>query len=127
MSDWDDAISYVKLTNAEYRRLATAKRDVPGGLVTMTEKSLQQAVTDLAHLLKWKSYHTFDSRRSAKGFPDLILCRNERIVAIELKSAKGVATVEQLDWLTVLEAAGVECHLLRPEQWRDGTIERILR
>ena len=36
-----------------------------------TEKGFQAAVVELARLRGWLVYHTYDSRRSAKGFPDL--------------------------------------------------------
>jgi hypothetical protein len=96
-------------------------------LPAMTERMLQDAVVELALTLKWRTYHTYDSRRSNPGWPDLILVRRNRIVAIELKSAKGRVSVEQLAWFGALEAAGVECHVYRPSEWCDGTIEGVLR
>lgn len=65
----------------------------------MTEKELQQAVLDLARSKGWKAYHTFDSRRSEPGFPDAILIRGERLIAVEFKSEKGKLTEAQTDWL----------------------------
>lgn len=93
----------------------------------MTEKALQAAVTELAEWLGWRTYHVFDSRRSNPGWPDLFMVRRDRAVAIELKSAKGVATKAQLEWLLALELAGVESHLWRPDDWLSGEIERTLR
>jgi hypothetical protein len=101
-----------------------------------TETELQDAVIELAHLFGWRVAH-FRSARTAhgwttpvsgdgKGFPDLVLVR-ERIVFAELKSARGTLTVEQQDWLHALGIAEVECHVWRPEQWEDGTIEAELR
>lgn len=37
------------------------------------EKVFQAQVLDLAHLSGWLCYHTHNSRRSAPGFPDLVL------------------------------------------------------
>lgn len=93
----------------------------------ITERQLQDAVVQLAQWVGYRYYHVYDSRRSNPGWPDLILLRRERILAIELKSARGVVSVPQLEWLGALEEAGVECHVWRPAQWSDGTIERTLR
>lgn len=75
-------------------------------------------VIELAHLYRWKTYHTFDSRRSASGYPDLTLVRGDRIVYAELKSAKGRLTPEQKEWLDALGAVlGVESYCWRPDDW----------
>ena len=42
----------------------------------MTEKKFQAAVLQIANMYGWLAYHTHDSRRSAPGFPDLVLVRN---------------------------------------------------
>lgn len=48
-------------------------------------------------------YHTFDSRRSRRGFPDIVALRmSDRptvLVVIELKSEAGRVTPEQYAWL----------------------------
>jgi hypothetical protein len=93
----------------------------------VTEKELQAAVLKLAGYTGWLSYHTYDSRRSTPGFPDLIMVRWGRGLAVELKSSKGRATPEQLNWLALLSSTGWESYLWRPSDWIDGTIEAILR
>jgi hypothetical protein len=93
----------------------------------MTEKQLQAAVVNLARIFQWRVYHSWISIRSAPGFPDIIACRGERLLAIELKSERGRATGAQLDWLAALYGAGVETFLLRPSDWHNGTVEKILR
>ena len=45
------------------------------------------------------AYHTHDSRRSAKGFPDLVLAKNGVVLIVELKTDTGVATPDQVAWL----------------------------
>lgn len=83
-------------------------------------------VMQLAHLYKWKVYHTHDSRRSPAGYPDLTLCRGSRLAYAELKTAKGRLTREQQEWLTALsEVPNVEAYCWRPSDWDE--IVRLLR
>ena len=94
----------------------------------MSERQLQDAVLRLAGLLRWRCYHTHDSRRSHAGFPDLVLIRPPRCLFVELKSAKGRVRPEQEAWLCDLSGCeGVESALWRPSDWLDGTIEAALR
>jgi hypothetical protein len=72
----------------------------------------------LAEALGWIVYHTHDSRKSAPGFPDLVLVR-ERIVFAELKMPGKQATAEQAAWLHTLMRAGAEVYLWVPEQWEE--------
>ena len=90
-----------------------------------TEAEFQRAVVNLAKSYGWGlQYHTFDSRLSAKGFPDLVLCNGRRVVFAELKSARGKASEEQLAWLAALGDAGEEAFLWRPGDWDE--IEGVL-
>lgn len=83
----------------------------------MTEADLQAAILDAAALYGWRSYHTHDSRRSAPGFPDLVLVNARLKVALfaELKSEKGKLAPEQRAWLDDLDMAGQVVYLWRPE------------
>jgi hypothetical protein len=69
-----------------------------------TEKQFQQQVLELAGLYGWRAYHTFDSRRSAAGFPDLVLGRPPRLIFAELKTATGRVSAAQQAWLDDLTA-----------------------
>lgn len=104
----------------------------------MTERELQVAVVELASYLGWLTYHTFDSRRSAAGFPDLVMVRAPRIVFAELKSSVGRLSSDQVAWNVELEAVakalcggepirsiGVE--IWRPADWASGAVEAALR
>lgn len=99
----------------------------------IAEKDLQAAVVELAQYCGWKPYHTFDSRRSDPGFPDLVLVRRERLIFAELKSQTGNLTLPQMQWISALmklEAptdAAVQCFVWRPDQWLDGSIEACLK
>lgn len=81
----------------------------------MNEKEFQGLVVDIARTLGWLVYHTFDSRRSEPGFPDLVMVRGQRVVFAELKADRGRLSEPQKEWLSRLTAApGVEAHLWRP-------------
>jgi hypothetical protein len=68
----------------------------------MTETAFQQQVIDLARLYQWMAYHTFDSRRSTAGFPDLVLVRAPEIIIAELKAEKGTLSPAQREWIAAL-------------------------
>lgn len=106
-----------------------------------SEASFQRSVMELAQIGGWKLAHHHDSRRqvrpgvhvgdhSAAGFPDLVLCRGNRVVFAELKAAKGRVSPAQEEWLAALrvvegDAAGrVLVRVWRPSDWPE--IERLL-
>lgn len=84
----------------------------------MSEKTFQQMVVELATTFGWRTYHTFDSRRSASGFPDLVLVR-DRVIWAELKSDTGKVKPDQQAWLNALALAGQETHVWRPADLQD--------
>jgi hypothetical protein len=59
------------------------------------------------------------------GFPDLILVRDRRVLAAELKSQKGLVSEKQRVWLERLQAAGVDTWVWRPSDL--DLIEQELR
>jgi hypothetical protein len=92
----------------------------------VSEKQFQQQIVDLARLHSWRVYHPWDSRRSAAGWPDLVLarlCPSQRGVTTELlflecKTERGRLTEAQRDWLFVLGAVpGVTARVVRPSDW----------
>jgi ribosomal protein L37E len=95
---------------------------------TPEETRFQNAVLTVAQLCGWRAYHTHDSRRSAAGFPDLVLVRPPRVIFAELKTRTGRASPAQLDWLQLLrDCPGVETYLWRPADWDTGEIVRRLK
>jgi hypothetical protein len=82
-----------------------------------SERDFQAGVVELARLLGWRSYHTHDSRRSAAGFPDLVLVRGKRLVFAELKSETGARSADQRTWLDALGETPAESYLWRPGDW----------
>ena len=122
-------------------------------ILPLSEDELQAAIIEMAETLGWLVYHTRDSRGSAEGFPDLVLVREPRILFVELKGIgvtgrRGRVSAAQAEWLTRLgtcsdfvagmvaacpvAVAGpvvpfVAARCWRPDEWRDGTVERELR
>ena len=94
-------------------------------LNAVRECDFQAQVQDLARLCGWRTYHTYDSRRSPEGYPDLCMVRSPRLVYAELKSERGKLTPAQLEWLAELrEIAGVETYVFRPSDW-DEIVELL--
>ena len=95
-------------------------------------KEFMPAVVELARRLRWLVYHTYDSRRPAKGFPDLVMVRGVRLLFVELKSEKGQLTSEQHEWMDALwevwaKNPTLETYVWRPADWHKGRIEERLR
>ena len=105
--------------------------NVEGGPVypSIPEADFLAYVTELATLCGWLVYHTYDSRRSQAGFPDLVLAPADKLIFAELKTAKGKVREAQVAWLDTLGAlaatqSDVEVYLWRPKDW--AGIEKIL-
>ena len=102
-------------------------------LLRMSEGDLQTNVVDTVRKLGGLVYHTHDSRRSAAGFPDLVIVfpRTGALLFVELKSTSGSLQPEQVQWLEALRRAERiavrEVHLWRPEDWLSGHIVETLR
>lgn len=96
----------------------------PGPPIDCSEKEFQAAVVALAKECGWECYHTFDSRRSKQGFPDLTFWR-ERHFKAELKTEAGRLTKDQNDVINGLRAAGVCVYVWRPSSW--SSIVEILK
>jgi hypothetical protein len=84
----------------------------------MTEADWQAQVGEIADLGGWWRYHTYDSRRSAPGWPDLALVRPPFLILAELKNDKRQPTEEQRNCLDMLgQCEYVEAHLWRPKDF----------
>jgi hypothetical protein len=92
----------------------------------MTEQQLMEAVIELAGWLSYLCFHPYDSRRSAPGWPDLVICGHGRCIVAELKRERGRVSTMQQQWLDELALANVEVHIWRPWHWHSGEIERVL-
>lgn len=100
--------------------------------LAMSEGDLQTNIVDTVRKLGGLVYHTHDSRRSAKGFPDLVIVfpRTGALLFVELKSDTGMPTPEQVQWLEALQRAARiavrEVYLWRPDDWLSGHIVETL-
>ena len=91
----------------------------------ISEADWQAHVIELAETLGWSHYHTYDSRRSTEGFPDLVLVR-ERVVFAELKREDGKLTSDQVAWVNDLLRANAEVYVWRPSD-RDQVAQVLSR
>lgn len=110
--------------------------------LTLSEAQFERQVDDLAKAFRWLSYHTYDSRHSAKGFPDRVFVRGSRMIFAELKSDRGKVKPEQQVWIDAIAdvAEAIQMHLpLEPHQgafeprtgievylWRPAHLEAIV-
>jgi len=86
----------------------------------VTEKALQAEVMRVAKMLGWLCYHTYDSRRSASGFPDLVLVR-ERVLFRELKVGKNKLSQSQELWRDSIMDTGGDW-----AEWRETDMDDIV-
>lgn len=99
-------------------------------LSSTSEEEFQSAVLQLAQFLGYQvRYHNPDSRRSQAGFPDLVLASasRKRVLFRELKTDVGRVRPDQRVCLEILNLAGADAAVWRPEDLRSGRIERELR
>jgi hypothetical protein len=110
------------------RRSARDRWDIPAVITTeqytamvqqnMSETAFQDQVVAMAKALGWLVYHTYDSRRSNKGWPDLFMVRNGRALAWELKKESGKPTPDQVEWIAQLEKVpGIMARVVYPHDW----------
>lgn len=91
----------------------------------MSEREFQGIVMEVALLHGYElAYHTHDSRRSAPGFPDLVLVSQKRgrVLFRELKTDKGRVSPAQRVWIDGLTAAGADAGVWRPADLVSGLV-----
>ncbi len=98
------------------------------GVKPLTEKGFMATVVQYAKLCGWMCYHTWNSKHSEPGFPDLVLVRDGEIVFVELKLEKGKVSVAQEKWLSELQKCSsdnVSVIVFRPSDWEEvkGTLK----
>jgi VRR-NUC domain len=102
----------------------------------MLEKNLQARVLYRCRKYGWKSAHagraTIGTHAQiltpmSAGWPDLMLFRAPRVMAVELKRELGKASPEQLEWLSLMNECGVPAMIWRPSDLREGRVDKLLR
>ncbi len=96
----------------------------------LNESDFMQQVIDLGHLYGWTIAHfrpawSRDGKRcmttvqaDGKGFPDLCMVKQFRLIFAELKSEGGRLSPEQEAWISVLNCSmRCEVYIWKPENW----------
>lgn len=91
----------------------------------INERLFTNQVKALARTLGYKTYHTFFSIKSEKGWPDLAIYKPGILIFAELKTSKGRLTQAQIETLHALYEADQIVFVWRPEQYQQ--IAQILQ
>lgn len=85
----------------------------------LLELPFMEEVRTYATHCGWLTYHTYSSKKSDPGFPDMVLIRGQDVLFVELKTNERTSTPsqEQTTWLYALEYAGQASYLWRPRDW----------
>jgi hypothetical protein len=99
---------------------------MPQGSLTDDEQAFQQKVIRTARRAGWRHQHTYKGRtgkgawrtNAATGFPDLLLVKRGRMLALELKAPGGAPSPEQLAWIELLDTIpGCTARVVYPADW----------
>ena len=89
--------------------------NIKDGIPKMSERELSKQIVAAARDNNWLCYHTFLSKWSKPGFPDLCMVRDGKLLFWELKSDVGKVSEAQTEWLAELAAVpGVDARVVRP-------------
>ena len=102
----------------------------------LSEADFLRQVIGLAELYHWRYVHFRPAQTTrgwrtpvqgplGKGWPDLILVRGDRLMAVELKAEAGRITPEQIEVMNILDEAGFETAFWRPSHF--DQIQEALR
>jgi hypothetical protein len=94
----------------------------------MTEAELLDSVRTLARFTGWMTYHTYTSKHSDAGFPDLVLVRGPELIFAELKRERGRITDQQQAWLDQLrDVRAIDVYEWRPGMFETEIVPRLQR
>lgn len=95
------------------------------------EAEFQQQILSLARTLGWRCYHTWDSRHSEGGFPDIIAIRGPTLLALEIKEAGAKEPPPaQVAWIGAFKQVRyVFADFVYPKHWEGlaDTLQRARR
>jgi len=110
--------------------------------INISEKEFTRTLIEYAEWRGWLVYHVFEqkhyAKRSSRGFPDLVMVKNGKLIFAELKSETGKLTEHQEKWRQELKEVcyqswhddamrpkfPVEFFVWKPSDWDE--IERTL-
>lgn len=126
-SDKDSSKVSVPSHRAERSTTTTTARHRVSA-VPIRENAFRDAVKAYAERRGWKVMFHWSSLHSPAGWPDLFMLRDQRMVVAELKVGRGKLTDAQVKWLDAFRwlDKGAEVYVWKPDQWDDGTIEKVL-
>lgn len=104
----------------------------------MSEKALQNAIAEMAQTLGYLVFHARPAmnkdgtwvtpvKYDGKGYPDLTIVGHDKVLFVEVKSAKGVVSPEQAAWIEEMQKTSNYAAVWYPSDWRDGYIETVLK
>lgn len=93
----------------------------------ISEHDWQNIVINIARINGWSTYHAPDNRpgrsghvqQIVAGWPDLAFVRENEFFVAELKREIGKASPEQVEWIRLLDTAGIEAYIWRPSDERE--------
>ena len=106
------------------------------GISLLSEAAFQEQVIALARSLHYRVAHFRKVRvqrkngsthwetpvaADGKGFPDLLIVGRGRVFAMELKKHPNVPSIEQLQWIEAMSAAGIDADVYYTDE-----MERIV-
>lgn len=101
-----------------------AKKKRTENPIRISERQFQHQIEILLDLNEWWWKHDLKGRlpngkiatllRGKSGFPDIIAVRDGELIFIEVKSAIGRTSPNQVRWIEELRLAGCEVYVWRP-------------
>jgi len=85
----------------------------------ITEADMQRTIMAAARQFGFLCYHAAYAIGSERGFPDLCLAGNNRVIFLELKGPKPTIYPEQVAWIETLQACGVDARIVHPDDLDD--------
>ncbi len=91
----------------------------------ITHADFQWQIVKYAKLCGWDYQYWWRTLKSPKGFLDLVLVRQPRLIFAEIKIPPDVLSKEQQKWFNIWkQMPQVEVYIWKPDDWND--IEQIL-
>jgi len=116
--------------------VCTASASFSASLATVTRSVLEEQIIELAHYHGWRVAHFRPARTEkgwrtpvsadGKGFPDLVLLRDKRMLVIECKGFRGYPSKDQRAWLEAFRKIPcISVMVVRPALTMDA-VEKLL-